>query len=506
MNVRASLALLITLVVCGAARAEWPHAGAVVEVCKPEAEVVVVVQQGRELFSHAPSARLLAAVERSGLFDRSGEAWRAFTRRIGVEPGEGARALLGGRFVLAVGADAAGGEQGRAWLVATEVEPGFAERVRRGASAMPRRRLDGRPVYTIEDGALQLMVIKPPEGTAQSLLVIGPADGQASGDGWFDRVSVSLVNRWTGAGQGVAERDAGLIYLRGEHGRAGEWEAEARVERTHRGFAATVSAETARRLGAERSLPGVDGVIPTGEVLLVTRGPIDLLPGGLGGVAADIIDPASEVVVVFDGPADAAEDAAQRGAWGGAWGGLTIMAGLRPGLEDPVARADAAIAGFFGAFSQSRVSDHAGRFPGSVRVQRLGGAWGSDDTPDPGEVTLAWRVERGIGGAQGGGVLVFGVGGDKAGVVRRVERVDVAGGGLLGRPPVFEGEADLARLAGLMWSEPERSAGLPGVFAVIERASWRLAEDQGGGLTGRVRVDIVPAPSAEIGGGSGAGR
>ena len=128
---------------------------------------------------------------RAGVADRTLAAWAELARRLGTDPGDAARGLLGVRALLAVGsAESVDNAEGfdpdpdpnpnptpdRWWVLATRLATPEAERVRARLDPAPRNAVEGVTVFTLDSG--QTVAFLVPEGDGATL-VVAPARAQA---------------------------------------------------------------------------------------------------------------------------------------------------------------------------------------------------------------------------------------------------------------------------------------------------------------------------------------
>ncbi len=143
-----------------------------------DVDVVVAMDDVRGFVRSPVGATVLELVRRGGGFSQTSDAWDGLASELGWSSDEAADALLGGRTVFAarwVERRAAGDAPetgGMVWAVLTELSPDAAAGVRRALKPVPRAVVGGRPVLSVEGGAME-MVVDSGGGTAR--LVLGPA-------------------------------------------------------------------------------------------------------------------------------------------------------------------------------------------------------------------------------------------------------------------------------------------------------------------------------------------
>lgn len=113
------------------------------------------------------SARALIA--RTGMFAQTQRAWAGLSEALGYTQEEAARALLGGRVVIAwagltdddgTGPVGAAARADTRWIVIAEIDRATADAVRTRLRPAPRRTLDGRVIYSIDAGRTAMALLE----------------------------------------------------------------------------------------------------------------------------------------------------------------------------------------------------------------------------------------------------------------------------------------------------------------------------------------------------------
>ncbi|MCA9303167.1 MAG: hypothetical protein KC996_03500 [Phycisphaerales bacterium] len=193
---RSSSIVLLCVLICSVVRADespWETISAYPD----DVDAVIVLDNPAErvlLGERGVVARgKLAAM---GMFTETERAWAALAESFQMTPDEGIRALLSRRVVVLwdrMGDAAANplmllAAADDRWVLSAEVDDSFVRRVRKQLKPIPRRIHQGRPVYSIEQGRFQLVIVEG-VGAQATRIILSPRGGV----GLLDRVLDSIA-------------------------------------------------------------------------------------------------------------------------------------------------------------------------------------------------------------------------------------------------------------------------------------------------------------------------
>jgi|GEM_PF-2050544 len=169
--------LCALLVLTGVARADWDSLVSVVSRAPGDAELVVAVEDAAHLRRTRIGEALTGVIRESGLLERTGSAWDELALRLGLSDDDAFDRLLGRRVVLIVRP----GGAGRDWALISDVDQRTEALLRARLRPVPRRLVNRRPVYALENGAFELVTARLSDGRA--LFLITPRGSGLLGDG-----------------------------------------------------------------------------------------------------------------------------------------------------------------------------------------------------------------------------------------------------------------------------------------------------------------------------------
>ena len=507
------------LALCVAVMLASPHARAVPPGDEPPADpwtlierfpdgfaVVGVVDEPSRFLKSEEGRFLRLLAGSTGLLERTARAWSGLASFYGADGDGVIDAFLSGRVALAIdwggdheieGAASLARRADSRWVLVARVAPDAARVLTRRLEPVPRRIVEGVPIYSIEKGRFSLVVRV---GDADATLVMLAPRGAGA---MLERVVRSFSREPGAPGAPIPERAAPserLVSVRlntGALGAGGDDGSPAfvRVALDASESALTLSAAAEMGAGIERGrapiglldAPGEDaiGVIASAGVLGLTR-------DDAGGFSVDlaVADPAPAPVRGLDRP---------EGVMLALWEDrerltVGVLTRHEPGAID-AADADAWMRGLIASRGpDGSAPSFGGRFPGAVRTTRM-------RTPDP---------ERGADGAKGvwaptgvswrlvtsrhAGDLVIGLGDDPDATARRVETLARAGSvaGDLGpdAPPGSElvrGWVDPVALISAL--DAQRAAPARMLAPKLGRLGILVTHD-GGVVRGRLRLEL----------------
>lgn len=452
----------------------------------------------------APGGRaVIEAFDRSAVFVGTRRAWSSLAQTLGYTEDEAARALLGGRVVVAWSGLHEGGTLGAVlaadsrWVMIAEIDADTARAARSRLGAVPRRVVGGRTVYSIDSGRVGMAVI---DRGATASVVLAPNAAGTLFDGVLARVSGEIPG---GAGLGGQARavlgplEAGLTGVL--------------VVRTHEGASvAALRAEpgvwTVRFAAPTDGTEGVGapmGVLDEigGDALLafaasgspkIRDNALDL--GIRLGMSPGSDDATDESDLTLDGGTvvvlrrqDGADGA--DGADGSQVSALVLTHGRS--ADRFAERVDRAISVAVGG---EHPPEHRGAFPGAVRTHTLPHK-GGDGWPGGGS-RVSWCFtddQDDRGGAISIAIAPAGV--DTEGPARKGREAWPRGEDGTETGLVTSGmarPAELSKALGIKDSNPAAC-----LARVIDRSSWRVRRE-GGLLRGEVTVRFT-APGPTLG-------
>ena len=167
-----------------AALADWESLVGAVSRAPGDAELVVAVEDAARLRGTPIGVALTGVIRDSGLLGRTASAWDELALRLGLGDHEAFDQLLGRRVVFVVRP----GASGRDWALISEVDRRTEALLRARLRPVPRRLVNRRPVYALENGAFELVTGGSSGGRASFLIT-------PRGSGLLDAAAAMLLDR-----------------------------------------------------------------------------------------------------------------------------------------------------------------------------------------------------------------------------------------------------------------------------------------------------------------------
>jgi len=203
------LTVLVCLLLCCTANADESPWATISEYPDDVDAVIVLDNPAEHLLLGDRGVLARGKLAAMGMFTETERAWAALAESFQMTPDQGIRALLSRRVVVLwdrmgdAGANplalmAAADDR---WALSAEVDDEFVRLVRKQLNPVPRRIHQGRPVFSIEQGRFQLVIVEG-SGTNPTRIILAPRGGV----GLLNRVLDSIAKAKPGSQSTLSTR------------------------------------------------------------------------------------------------------------------------------------------------------------------------------------------------------------------------------------------------------------------------------------------------------------
>lgn len=496
--------------------------------------VVQIEQPARQIESEQ-AISLAAAIGQTDLMTQTSKAWSRLARSLGGA--DDAFDLLGERVQFIAGSRS----RGQPWALSIEMDPERRQRLLARLKAFPRLRRDRRPIFELEDGRYLLAIFD--RGPSAVALLAPRSDRSMSPEKdpqsalffeMFDRLTGSLVPAAggrpnalaepiaaVGAGELIVARqatalswnplDRSLTISDDEDGEAAPDDmgfVALRVDRVAGGWAgrlAVSDGDRPRRADEERSdefpFEPLAASVPTISWVTVTPGVRSVLP-----LLSAYTTNFPFWLPSHDDSVGYAAFLRTNRAGQKSWPGIAYV--QRVDAEEGPARFDTAVAAAISSAYPGQVGpDHAGRYPGAVRAQRMKAPLGLG--PDRGVV---WAYSEPRGGVRTAAMITASaedpeqmgaletmlralIAGDEASLAQAGEMAPTDA-------PVLAGSVRLAELHGVYRGLFSPQVEPDPLFSRIESVRWSLGRTKirdRDAVIGPVSITLTPSRQGGLG-------
>lgn len=504
--------LVIPLLICSLTQANdspW----STIDQYPDDVDAVLVLQNPAErmlLGATGPAAR--SSLNSFGLFTETERAWSSLSDSFGMDPDECIRALLSKRVVvlwdrldgttenplqLLAAADSK-------WVLSAEVDESFVRRVRKYLKPVPRRIHQGKPIYAIEQGRFQLVIVEGQDAAA-SRMIVSPR----SGIKLLDRVLDALAQP-NAHGSRLAARAqktvgnadpgwvlAGVIALdrfnaSTEHTDSVEANPVMSIvlRADNEDWRAKIATDLQMDLpahGAPVALleaVGGDAVFVMANTAGLTA---ESSPGSFGfSLKSDSQSTTGSLVIVSKETIDAKTDEPSLVA--------TVITGMGKGPDLGAAAVDQIMEELFRDADTGIAPDFGGRFPSAIRTQTRELSAEGQDKWIGDSLQCSWVHRKGARSSEG--QMIFSIGPSGAETAKRVRWLREAANTLDAIPDVHERSSVVSRgllrpgsVTPLIFAD--QSGILSGLLGAIDQASWEI-QRSAFGLRGNVEIRWRP--------------
>lgn len=505
------LSLIIPLLICSLVRAEdspW----STIDQYPDDVDAVLVLMNPAErilLGETGPAAR--SSLTSFGLFTETERAWESLSDSFGMDPDECIRALLSKRVVILwdhLNATAQNPLQLLAsadsrWVLSAEVDEVFVRRVRKHLKPVPRRIHQGKPIYAIEQGRFQLVIVDGLDA-APSRMIVSPRSGIELLDRVLDAFahpaqdSSRLAER---AEKTVGNADpdwvlAGVIAL--DQFRAADDSTD--INQSDAVMSIVLHADNEdwnARIATDLQIDLPSHGAPValleavgGDAVLVMANTAGLSaessPGSFGfSLSSDSESSTGSLVIVSK---ETIEDTDQPSLV------ATVITGMGAEQSNSAAAVDQIMEGLFRDADTGIAPAFAGRFPNAIRTQSRELRADAQDKWFGDTLQCSWVHRKSARSAEG--QMIFSIGPSGADTAKRVRWIREAASTIDAIPSVHErpGVVSMGKLrpgsaAPLIFAD--QSGVLSGLLSAIDQASWEL-QRSGSGLRGSVNIRWRP--------------